>query len=510
MNEERTEVLIVADEWEPMQVLSDHLEAEGNCNVTCIEQSGPDFELAQFEAIFVYVHRALEAHVEEALIDYTLDGGRLIVLHHAIASAKVANPKWLDFLGIYIAPRDDPEHPWRVIDGTHTVVNLQPNHYITSHRVTYDRLVSYASSDGPSLPREFPAFDLEETEVFLNQHFTDGREKTVLFGFQIADPETGQVYMQDRSGWYKPASKGWIFYLQPGHAASDFADQNFGQILLNCLRWHPSLNSAIHADTAASEQLSTQEEEVPSSPERNDVPVFLSEEQGWQDISPGPNLEGWQEHPWPPGNQDTSLLPQKPQWHMNAETGTLLCDGTTHTHLLTRTSYRDFTLHLEWRFTDPTIDPAEMYNSGVFVRMVPGQRVMHQIETQRHKVGVLMGGAITNGDLTYLGVARPGKFGQWTAVWPHIPKLWRPHISHYNRTPVTQVPAELGASKPAVVHPPGEWNRYDITCNGKTIIVRTNDIVTSVTDNCRIAEGAIGLESEGYPIEFRNMRLKLA
>lgn len=511
MNEEHAKVLIVADEWEPMQVLSDHLQAEGNCSVTCIEQSGPDLALAQFEAIFVYVHRALEAHVEDALIDYTLDGGRLIVLHHAIASAKVANPKWLDFLGIYIAPRDDPEHPWRVVDGTHTVVNLQPNHYITSHQVTYDRVVKYVPSDGPSISKEYPAFDLENTEVFLNQHFTDGREKTVLFGFRIADPESSQVYMQDRSGWYKRSSQGWIFYLQPGHPASDFADQNFGQIVLNCLRWNPNRNTTTGEDTAASVQLSPQDEEQAQlSPAQDNIPIFLSEAQGWQDISPGPTLEGWQEHPWPPGNQDTSHLPQKSQWHMNVDTGTLLCDGTTHTHLLSQTMYRDFTLHVEWRLTDPIIDPAAMYNSGVFVRMVPGQRVMHQIETRRNKVGVLMGGAIVDGDLTYLGVARPGRSGQWTAVWPHIPKLWRPHISRYNQTPVTKVPSELGASQQAVVYPPGEWNRYDITCSGKTIVVRTNDIVTSVTDNCRVAEGAIGFESEGYPIEFRNMRLKLA
>ena len=76
---------------------------------------------------------------------------------------------------------------------------------------------------------------------------------------------------------------------------------------------------------------------------------------------------------------------------MDVETGTLLCDGTTHTHLLTETLYRDFVLHVEWRF----VDPMEDYNSGVFIRMVPGPRVMHQVEMRRGKVGVtVMEGAV--------------------------------------------------------------------------------------------------------------------
>jgi len=238
---DRQSVLIVADEWEPMEALSDLLRTEGDYGVQHIDQSSPDLDLGQFGAVFVYVHAVLKAHVEDALIDYALGGGRLIVLHHAIASAKVANPGWLRFAGIHIAPRDDPDHPWRVVQGTHTLVNLQPEHYVTSHGVYYDRMVEYTPSDVPSVPGTYPALDLHNTEVFLNQHFTDGREKMVLLGFQVTDPQAGVVITQDRSGWYKPVGKGWLFYLQPGHAASDFRHTGFGQIILNCLDWEPGL-----------------------------------------------------------------------------------------------------------------------------------------------------------------------------------------------------------------------------------------------------------------------------
>ncbi|MCB0108478.1 MAG: DUF1080 domain-containing protein [Caldilineaceae bacterium] len=499
MNETKPALLIVADEWEPMQVLTASLQDVGEYQVTHVAREGPDHDLTQFGAIFVYVHRPLAAHVEDALIDYALDGGRLIVLHHAIASAKVANPKWLDFLGIYIAQRDDPAHPWRVVNGTHTVVNLQPNHYITTHGVTYDRTIEYHSSDAPSLPGRYPALELTETEVFLNQQFTDGREKTVLFGFQIADPESGELYMQDRSGWYKAVGQGWLFYLQPGHAASDFQNPNFAQIVLNCLQWQPGMVGT----TATSLATSATDESALTETTTSRLAAATAE---WLSIAPGPNLEGWQEYPWPPGNQVADApLPTTAQWHMDPATGTLRCDGTTHTHLLTQELYRDFVLQLEWRFLDAA---AEHYNSGVFVRMVSGQRVMHQIETRKNKVGVIMGGTLVDGVLTYLGVAQPGRAGQWKAVWPHIPRAWREHVVHTHPTPVTQVPPALGPSVPTVVHPPGAWNHYEITCIGPTIVVRTNGTVSSITDNCQVREGAIGFESEGYAIEFRKIRVQ--
>jgi hypothetical protein len=223
--------------------------------------------------------------------------------------------------------------------------------------------------------------------------------------------------------------------------------------------------------------------------------------EGWMDISPGPNLEGWREFPWTPGEK-AAAAPL--QWHMNVGTGVLLCDGTMHTHLLTEATYQDFILHVEWRF----LAPGENYNSDVFVRMTPEHRVMHQIETRRGKVGVVMGGTLVDGDLTFLGAAQPGRSGQWRAVCPHVPRAWHKHVSRTNPIHVTRVPEALGSSIPTVVHPQGKWNTYEITCTENMIVVRTNGTVSSATDNCLVGSGSVGFESEGYPIEFRNMRLK--
>lgn len=231
-------VLIVADDPAPMKVLSEELEQEYSCLYTAQDKLQKD--ISQYAAVFMYIHGKMTTETENILINYTENGGKLIILHHGIASARVNNPGWLRMTGIYIAPRDDKIAPWKVISQTsHFMVNLNPHHFITSNKVTYDSEILYKSSDRPSKAINMKAIEFKNTEVFLNQHFTDGREKTVLFGFYCVDPETSRQYYQDRSGWYKKYGKGWIFYYQPGHQANDFKHPSYMQIIKNTLQWKP-------------------------------------------------------------------------------------------------------------------------------------------------------------------------------------------------------------------------------------------------------------------------------
>jgi len=238
-------LLIVADEPKPMQVLAEFLKSEGGCASTIVDPKDLPPDFGGYEAVFMYIHGQMRPATERALVDYARGGGRLVLLHHAVASARLKNPEFLRLVGIHIPPRDDPQRPWRVIEGIpYAFVNLNPRHYITTHKVQYDRTVEYHSSDAPSVAGQFPALELAGTEVFLNQHFTDGREKTVLAGFRVVDPKTGAVIMQDRAAWYKPAGKGWVFYFQPGHRAEDFQNRNYAQMIMNALAWKPGMEAA--------------------------------------------------------------------------------------------------------------------------------------------------------------------------------------------------------------------------------------------------------------------------
>jgi hypothetical protein len=183
----------------------------------------------------MYVHKTLTGNTESALINFTNNGGSLIVLHHGIASAKMDNQGWLNFLGIELFPRDHEKYPWGVLsETTHTMVNLNPGHFITSKGIQYEKIISFDAEYDTIYKGEYSAFDLPSTEIFLNQQFIGDQHK-ILFGFCNEDGSR----MQTTSGWYKQAGKGRIFYYQAGHSVADYENPNFFRILVNTLEWTP-------------------------------------------------------------------------------------------------------------------------------------------------------------------------------------------------------------------------------------------------------------------------------
>ncbi len=239
-------ILIVHDELPQMEVLEKFLREEGGLDVTVVEQSALPEDWSAYRAAIAYIHRVLEVPTEQAIIAYTEIGGRYIALHHSISSKKADNEFYFDFLGVRL---DDPKaaknpvmpgggYGWRE-EVTLTLVNLNPAHYITSHNVTWGDEIPYTPSDQPSVEALYPSISLHETEVYLNHKFTDGREKAVLYGFKFFDDRNGQMFMQDRGAWLKKYGKGEVVYFQPGHATSDFENDNIAQMILNAITWEP-------------------------------------------------------------------------------------------------------------------------------------------------------------------------------------------------------------------------------------------------------------------------------
>lgn len=237
-DEQKNKILIVADEWAQMHSLAQYLGKTGKYKIDSVNQENIQLELLEYDHIFMYIHSKLAKNAEVGLIGYVKNGGKLIVLHHGIASSKMNNPDWLEFVGIQLYPPYDEDYPWKVLhDTTHTMVNLSPSHFITSNRITYTRIIDFTTDYSDSISGEYPAFDLTNTEVFLNQRFTPSKNKKLLYGFATGD---GSI-MQPTSGWYQRTGKGWLFYFQAGHKLSDFENKNFRQILLNTLEWQPIL-----------------------------------------------------------------------------------------------------------------------------------------------------------------------------------------------------------------------------------------------------------------------------
>ena len=239
-------VLIVTDESEQMEVLAEYMKGRGAVVSTIVEQKDLAGELSSYHAVIGYIHGTLEKETEVAIIDYTKNGGRFVCLHHMISSGKAKNEFYFDFLGIQLdEPREsrNPTTPgggyaWRhPVDMT--IVNVNSEHYITSHNIKWDRKIAYKPSDEPSVEKEYPAFEMKDTEFYLNHKFTDGRVKTVLLGFRCTDDRNGITYMQDRAGWIKRQGKGRIVYLKMGHSVEDFRNPAVCQLVLNAVLWTP-------------------------------------------------------------------------------------------------------------------------------------------------------------------------------------------------------------------------------------------------------------------------------
>jgi len=47
----------------------------------------------------------------------------------------------------------------------------------------------------------------------------------------------------------------------------------------------------------------------------------------------------------------------------------------------------------------------------------------------------------------------------------------------------------------------------EITCKGNEVIVLVNGVLVNHATNCNVTRGAICLQSEGAPIEYRNVVL---
>ncbi len=182
----------------------------------------------------------------------------------------------------------------------------------------------------------------------------------------------------------------------------------------------------------------------------------------------GKDLSGWT------SVQDTARGNEASPW--SVADGVLRCSGRPVVYLKTERVFADYVLTLQWRWPAGTAGG----NNGVLVHATTPRTLgiwPKSIEVQLHK-----GNA---GDLWVIGTDLdvPDEAARKT------------DRRYRNLTD--------GSEKPI-----GEWNRMEITCKGNTIRVKVNGELVNEATNVSVTRGAIGLQSEGSPIEFRDIVLK--
>jgi hypothetical protein len=186
---------------------------------------------------------------------------------------------------------------------------------------------------------------------------------------------------------------------------------------------------------------------------------------GWVDVMPSADLKDWSRVPVPPG-----APLGKQQWHVEESGKMLVCEGDGgHDMLLCNREFSDAVFHVEFRYTK--IEGKTGYNSGAYVRNSTDGGLWHQAQ-------------IGDGNGGYLFGETPGEDGK-------------------KKFFTTTKEVTDGRVKPA-----GEWNTLEITARGKVLTLWVNGAVTCEVKDCGNPKGLVGVEGEGYRIEFRNLKVK--
>jgi hypothetical protein len=189
---------------------------------------------------------------------------------------------------------------------------------------------------------------------------------------------------------------------------------------------------------------------------------------GWTDLlaDAGPDLKGWTRLPVKP----TDTLKAESQWSLDPDSKVLLCRGDGgHDWLRWDKEMGDFVYHVEWKFT-PVTTGKKSYNSGIYVRNSADAKVWHQAQVGGGPDAFLFGDTLVNGELKRINLTK--------------------------------------AQADKRVRPAGEWNTFEVTCRGKDISLWVNGQTVSDWHDCEVPRGYLGLEAEGYRIEFRNVKVK--
>jgi hypothetical protein len=198
-----------------------------------------------------------------------------------------------------------------------------------------------------------------------------------------------------------------------------------------------------------------------------DVPQF-------RELFNGKDLSGW---------VNVNCAPDT--W--SVKDGVLRCTGAPIGVMRSEKQYENFVIHVEWRHLQAG------GNSGLFVwsdATVPeGRRLPRGMEIQMLELEWPSLNRLKDGSLPPEAYVHGEVFGVGVDIVPDNPRGKRSK-SVENRCKGK-----------------GEWNTYDAVCVDGTIKLSVNGKFVNGIAKASVKKGYLCLESEGAPVEFRNIRI---
>ena len=201
---------------------------------------------------------------------------------------------------------------------------------------------------------------------------------------------------------------------------------------------------------------------------------------GWTPLFNGKDTTGWTFTLRPSKDKVSDKPDPKDTW--SVKDGVLLCTGKPNGYIATEKEYENYQLRLKWRY----LKEAKAGNSGVLLH-VTGPDVVwpNCVEAQlaSGKAGDIWLNADSAKKLPTL------KFDS------ELKDSANKEGRHFFRKK-TDRPVEKDT---------GEWNQYEIDCKGGEIILTINGVVVNEGKEGSLKKGRIALQSEGTPIEFKEI-----
>jgi hypothetical protein len=198
------------------------------------------------------------------------------------------------------------------------------------------------------------------------------------------------------------------------------------------------------------------------------VALGAAEEQGKQEVGErvelfnGKDLAGWKLF-IPDGKVDSATV-----W--SVENGVVRCTGQPPGYMRTEQVYGNYKLRFEWRW------PVKGGNSGLLLHICGEDEVWPKsIEAQLEDEHA--------GDFWVIGGTD-----------------FKEHVNKDDR----RVAKKHAHNEKEI----GEWNTMEMVCAGNAIRVSVNGLLQNEATEVTVTEGYIGFQSEGAPIEFRNIVLE--
>lgn len=185
-----------------------------------------------------------------------------------------------------------------------------------------------------------------------------------------------------------------------------------------------------------------------------------------QSLFNGKNLKGWIIYV-----SDPKISPES---FFYVKDGVIETIGVPVGYMRTKKVYSNYKLHVEWRY------PEKPINSGILLHTNGPDKIWisHYQAQLKHEDA---------GDFIVHGI------GEKATI------RGKEYVSSETLKPV--VPKD----NPCSEKPAGEWNSFDITCEGNTVKFVVNGVLQNTATNCTLTKGGIGLQAEGSKIQFRNL-----